>query len=137
MDGQVDWIMQQIVSCRHKLVGEVGGYLIADFRMAPNAIVKHLDVFKDHLPGLLPGSEAIMMQAFSFECTKVGIFSHSICINFFHASHRLSCNTTSPGVRAFCAGFAQCRVALRWGKHCSARRFSLKLVRDARPIQPN
>ena len=66
-----------------KLVGEVGGYLIADFRMTPNTLVKHLDVFKDHLPGLLPGSEAIMMQAFRFECTKVCIFSHSICISFF------------------------------------------------------
>ena len=52
------------------LGSEVGGYLVADFRMTPDTIVKHLDVFKDDLSGLLTSCEAVMMQAFRFERAK-------------------------------------------------------------------
>ena len=38
--------------------------------MTPDTIVKHLDVFKDDLSGLLTGGEAVMMQAFRFERAK-------------------------------------------------------------------
>ena len=53
-----------------KLVSEIGGRLIADFRVTPDTIVKHLDVFKNHLPGVFTRGEAIVMQAFGFQCAK-------------------------------------------------------------------
>ena len=53
-----------------KLVSEIRGHLIADFRMAPDTVVEHLDVFKDYLPSLLTGGKAVVMQAFRFERAK-------------------------------------------------------------------
>jgi hypothetical protein len=47
-----------------ELVNKISRNLIADLRMTSDAIVKHLDVFKYHLPGLLTGGKAIVMQAF-------------------------------------------------------------------------
>ena len=38
--------------------------------MTPDTIVEHLNVFKDHLLGLLTGGEAVMMQTFRFERAK-------------------------------------------------------------------
>jgi hypothetical protein len=46
-----------------KLVSEISGYLIANFRMTPDAIVEHLNVFKDHLPSLLTSGKAVVMSA--------------------------------------------------------------------------
>jgi hypothetical protein len=45
-----------------ELVSEISGDLIADFRMMSDTIVKHLDVFKDHLPSLLTGGKAVVMH---------------------------------------------------------------------------
>jgi len=57
--------------CRKLLLArEISGCLIANFRMMPDALVKHLDVFKDDLPGLLACSKVVVMQAFRFERTK-------------------------------------------------------------------
>jgi hypothetical protein len=53
-----------------KLVSEVGWDLVAYFCMTPDTIVKHLNLFKDHLLGLLTGGEAVLMQAFQFEAAK-------------------------------------------------------------------
>lgn len=53
-----------------KLVSEISRDLVAYFRMAPDTIVEHLDVFKDHLPRLLAGGKAVVMQAFRFERAK-------------------------------------------------------------------
>ena len=38
--------------------------------MTPDTIVEHLNVFKDHLLGLLKSGEAVMMQTFHFERAK-------------------------------------------------------------------
>ena len=38
--------------------------------MSANAIVKHLDIFKDDLPSLLTRGEAVMMQAFCLQRAK-------------------------------------------------------------------
>jgi hypothetical protein len=59
-----------LLSAGVKLVSEIREYLIADFRMTSNTILEHLDVFKDHLPSLLTGGIAVVMQAFRFEHAK-------------------------------------------------------------------
>jgi len=46
-----------------KLASAISGRLIADFRMTPDTIVEHLDVFEDHLPSLLTGGKAVVMKA--------------------------------------------------------------------------
>ena len=38
--------------------------------MTPDTILKHLDVFKDHLPDLFTGGKAVVMQTFRFERAK-------------------------------------------------------------------
>lgn len=53
-----------------KLVSEISRYLVAYFHMTSNTIVEHLDVFKDHLPGLLTGGKTVVMQTFRFDCAK-------------------------------------------------------------------
>jgi YVTN family beta-propeller protein len=53
-----------------KLVSEISEHLIADFRMTPDTIVDRVDVSKDHLPSLLTGDRAVVMQAFRFERAK-------------------------------------------------------------------
>lgn len=71
MDGhKSSRLCRRLFSVGIKLVSEINGYLIADFRMTPDTIVEHLDVFKGHLPGLLTGGKAIVMQAFRFERAK-------------------------------------------------------------------
>ncbi len=52
------------------MVSKISRYLITYFHMASDTIVKHLDVFKDHLPGLLTSGKAIVMQAFRFDRTE-------------------------------------------------------------------
>jgi hypothetical protein len=44
--------------------------LIAFSHDVANTIVVHLDVFKDHLPGLFTGGKAVVMQTFRFERAK-------------------------------------------------------------------
>jgi hypothetical protein len=53
------------------LVSEIRGYSIANFRMTSDAIVEHLDVFKDHLPSMLTVGKAVVMRAFRLERTKI------------------------------------------------------------------
>ena len=68
--GRSSKLCRRLLSGGIKLVSEISGYLIADFRMTPDMIVEHLDVFKGHLSGPLTGGEAVVMQAFRFECAK-------------------------------------------------------------------
>ena len=52
------------------LAGEICGNLVADLCVPTDAVVKHLNVFKDHSPGLLAIGKAIVMQAFGFKRAK-------------------------------------------------------------------
>jgi len=42
------------------------GYLIANFRMTPDAIVKHLDILKRDLFGFCSGFKSVVMQTLGF-----------------------------------------------------------------------
>ena len=44
MDGQVMQLSRKWLPAGVKPVGEIGGYLIADFRMTTDTIVEHLDI---------------------------------------------------------------------------------------------
>lgn len=74
--GKSSRLCRRLLSVGIKLVSEISGYLIADFRMTLDTIVEHLDVFKGHLPGLLTGGKAIVMQAFPFERAKSSPSAH-------------------------------------------------------------
>ena len=69
MDGQVTELCRDFIA-GVTLLCELSRYLVADFCMTANAIVKHLDIFKDDLSRLLPCGEAIMMQAFRLQRAK-------------------------------------------------------------------
>lgn len=56
--------------------------------MAPDAIVKHLDVFEDHPPGPLTGSETVVMQAFRFDRAR-------------EAGHRVRLRVTAGGSKTY------------------------------------
>ena len=43
---------------------------MTDFRVAADAIVKHFNVFKAYLPGVLWGGEAVVMQALRLQRTE-------------------------------------------------------------------
>jgi hypothetical protein len=64
VDGQVVWIMPQIIAWWRK-TGQ-RNQLALDYRFSHDIGYgyKYLNAFKDHLPSLLTGGKAVVMQAF-------------------------------------------------------------------------
>jgi hypothetical protein len=56
-----------------KLLGELRRYLFADFRMAPDAIAKYLDIFKHDLPSLLTSGAAMPIQVLRIQCSAATV----------------------------------------------------------------
>ena len=87
MGGQVIELCRKRLPLGVILVSEISRHLIAYFCMTANAIVEHLDIFKDNLPCLLTGEKAVMMQAFCFESPKEALHRGIVPVASFPA-HR-------------------------------------------------
>ena len=70
MDGQVVSLCSRLLPADIKLVSEIRWDLVADFGMAADTIVEHLNVLEDHLPCLLAGCKVEVIQALCLECVK-------------------------------------------------------------------
>ena len=63
MDGQVLSLCSRLLPTDIKRVSEIRWDLVADFGMAADTIVEHLNVLEDHLPCLLADCKAVVIQA--------------------------------------------------------------------------
>ena len=67
MDGQVVRLCSSLLSVAIKLFSEISWYLVADFGVATDTIVKNLDVLEDYLACLFAAFKAVVMQALCLE----------------------------------------------------------------------
>ena len=58
--------MQHFIEVFHASFHEDSRYLNVDFRMAPDAIIKHLNILKRHTFGFSSSFEFVVMQTFGF-----------------------------------------------------------------------
>jgi hypothetical protein len=85
VDGQVgDYAAGSCLGA--ELSSAISRCSVANLCMTPDAVVEHLDVFKDHLPGLLMAPKAVMMQTLSLDRAKE-TFHRRIIPTVFFAAH--------------------------------------------------